>query len=54
MIKSGAEEATVVITGAEVGDSGLLCSLSSDTATDSPQDQALACAVTATKSTKKK
>ena len=46
-IKSGAEEATVVITGVEAGDSGLLCSLSSDTASDSPQDKALVCSVTA-------
>ena len=47
VIKSGAEEATVVITGAEAGDSGLLCTLSSDTASDSPQDKAFVCAVTA-------
>ena len=47
VIKSGAEEATVTITGAETGDSGLLCTLSSDTATDSPQDKAFVCSVTA-------
>ena len=46
-IKSGAETKTVVITGVEAGDSGLLCTLSSDTASDSPQDKAFACSVTA-------
>ena len=45
VIKSGAEEATVVIEGAEAGDSGLLCTLSSDTATDSPADKAFVCTV---------
>ena len=45
VIKSGAETATVVIEGAEAGDSGLLCTLSSDTATDSPQDKAFVCTV---------
>ena len=45
VIKSGAEEATVVIEGAEVGDSGLLCTLSSDTASDSPADKAFVCTV---------
>ena len=45
VIKSGAETATVVIEGAEVGDSGLLCTLSSDTASDSPQDKAFVCSV---------
>ena len=45
VIKSGDEEATVVIEGAEAGDSGLLCTLSSDTASDSPQDQAFVCTV---------
>ena len=47
VIKSGAEEATVVITGAEAGDSGLLITLSSDTASDSPADKAFVCSVTA-------
>ena len=47
VIKSGAEEATVTITGAETGDSGLLCTLSSNTATDSPQDKAFVCSVIA-------
>ena len=45
-IKSGREAATVTLEGVEAGDSGLLCTLSSDTASDSPQDKAFVVGVT--------
>ena len=45
-IKSGRETATVTLTGVEAGDSGLLCTLSSDTASDSPQDKVFVVGVT--------
>lgn len=46
VVKSGAETKTVTLEGIEAGDSGLLCSLSSDTASDSPQDAVFVVAVT--------
>jgi hypothetical protein len=46
VVKSGAETKTVTLEGIEAGDSGLLCSLSSDTASDSPQDGVFVVAVT--------
>ena len=45
-VKSGAETATVTLEGVEAGDSGLLCTLSSNTASDSPQDKAFVVGVT--------
>jgi len=46
IVKSGGETDTVTLEGMEAGDSGLLCTLSSSTAPDSPQDQAFVVAVT--------
>jgi hypothetical protein len=46
VVKSGSEEATVTLEGVEAGDSALLCTLSSDSASDSPQDKAFVVGVT--------